>query len=162
MRRLAIISAILVLAWGLAVPAAARVSLDTVYNSISLEEMQQLMAQFGYTFETSTIGQGDPVISFRQDGYKVGLFFYHKVGDRYSAIQLSAGFSLTTPPSLGSINQWNRAKRYARAYLDQQGDPRVELDLDLEGGATAGAIKELLRTNRVVLTQFVRHIQTVK
>lgn len=162
MRRLIFVSVVLVMIGLLAAPATAQISLDQVYSSISLEEMKQLMTQFGYTFTVSADSQGDPMIAFQQEGYKVGLYFYNKVAGKYTAIQLSAGFSLSQPPSLGSINQWNRAKRYARAYLDQQGDPRVELDLDLEGGATAGAIKELFRTNRVVLTQFVRHIQTVK
>jgi len=42
------------------------------------------------------------------------------------------------------INDWNRGARFGRAYVDDSGDPVVELDLLLAGGVTAQTIKEYI------------------
>jgi hypothetical protein len=137
----------------LATPAMAK-----VYKGITVGEMEQMMKTLGFQYEIKTDSAGDPMLAFKQAQLRVGLYFYHKVGGQYTAIQLSTGFSMSNGPSLEKINEWNRTKRYARAYLDKEGDPRVEVDLDLEGGVTEGAIKELFRTNSAVLAQFTKHI----
>lgn len=136
-----------------ATPAVAK-----VYKGITVGEMEQIIKGLGLQYEIKTDSAGDPMLSIKQGGLRVGLYFYHKVQGQYTAIQLSTGFSMKQGPSLEKINEWNRTKRFARAYLDKEGDPRVEVDLDLEGGATEGAIKELFRTNRAVLAQFTKHI----
>lgn len=137
-----------------ALPAVAK-----EYKGVTVGEMEQFMKQLGFQYEIKTDSQGDPMISFKQGGLKVGLYFYGKKAQgQYTAIQISAGFSMKEGPSMEQINQWNRSKRYARAYLDREGDPRVEVDLDLEGGVTEGAIKELFRTNQAVLKAFTKHI----
>ena len=43
------------------------------------------------------------------------------------SMQLFAGF--TQKASLNKINEWNRTKRYTRAYIDSEGDPGIEADL---------------------------------
>lgn len=136
-----------------ATPAMAK-----VYNAITVAEMETIVKELGFKYEVKTDSQGDPMFSFQQSGLRCGLYFYNKKEAGYTAIQISTGFSLKTPPTLEKLNEWNRGKRYARAYLDRQGDPRVEVDLDLEGGVTDGAIKELFRTNSAVLAQFTKHI----
>lgn len=38
--------------------------------------------------------------------------------------------------SLEKVNEWNKSKRYSRCYLDKDGEPVLQLDLDLAGGIT--------------------------
>jgi hypothetical protein len=45
-----------------------------------------------------------------------------------------------------------------RAYLDKDGDAVIEWDVDLEGGTTAGALKESIRTYRLGVMTFVRFL----
>jgi hypothetical protein len=48
------------------------------------------------------------------------------------------------PPTLERINAWNREHRFSRAYLDADGDPVLEADLDLSGGVAEGVIRAFL------------------
>ena len=34
--------------------------------------------------------------------------------------------------TLDKINKWNKEKRFARAYKDDEGDPVLEMDVDLD------------------------------
>jgi hypothetical protein len=46
----------------------------------------------------------------------------------------------------------------ARAYLDEDGDPALESELDLEGGVTRQAIISFLDTFEISLSQFATWI----
>jgi hypothetical protein len=56
--------------------------------------------------------------------------------------------------SLDRVNQWNKEKRFSRAYLDGDGDANVEWDIDLEGGVTMEAVREGIRTFNAVVQMF--------
>lgn len=73
------------------------------------------------------------VYSFKVRGYKAIVFV------KDDDIQLYAGFS-GKKVSLNRINDWNKGKRFSRAYLDDDGDAVLEADLDFEGGVTAETI----------------------
>ncbi|MEI9850087.1 MAG: YbjN domain-containing protein [Sphingomonas sp.] len=42
--------------------------------------------------------------------------------------------------STDRINEWNRDHRYGRAYIDKEGDPVVEMDVDLDKGGISRAL----------------------
>ncbi len=69
--------------------------------------------------------------------------------------QLYAAF-VGANPSMDAINEWNRTKRFSRAYVDTDGDPVIESDLDLEGGITEGAIVEWVRTFNLSVRAFAK------
>jgi hypothetical protein len=52
-------------------------------------------------------------------------------------VQFHSGYDLTRSPSLELINEWNRAQRFGRAYLDTENDPILEMDVDLDDGGLA-------------------------
>jgi len=47
-------------------------------------------------------------------------------------LQYYMGFSDAEDVTLEMINQWNRERRFGRAYIDDVGDPVVEMDVDLD------------------------------
>ena len=61
-------------------------------------------------------------------------------------------------PTLESMNQWNRDKRFAKAYLDQEGDAIIEMDTILEGGVSKENMREVFSYWRLTLAQFTKHI----
>lgn len=74
-------------------------------------------------------------------------------------VQFYAGFKLRRRrATLATINGWNASKRYSRAYIDKDGDPVVESDLDLSGGVSPRAVEEFLKTWRTVVPMFKTHI----
>ncbi|HEY4168655.1 MAG TPA: YbjN domain-containing protein [Reyranella sp.] len=63
------------------------------------------------------------------------------------AAVLKAGFSKKgVAPQ--RILDWNRDKRFGRAYLDKVGDPWVEMDVDVEHGATTEATPTISNVGR--------------
>lgn len=79
---------------------------------------------------------GDPRITGRIDGYRYTLFFYGCTGgEKCTNLTFNAGWDLETF-DLTRINDWNRERRYGRAYLDNEGDPIVEMDVNIEFGVS--------------------------
>ena len=55
-------------------------------------------------------------------------------------MQFHAGYELEQPFSLERINEHNRSQRFGRAYLDKEGDPNLEMDVDLDDGGMSAAL----------------------
>lgn len=55
---------------------------------------------------------------------------------------LALSFAVKAPPgtTLDKMNAFNRDQFFARAYLDNDNDPRLEAELDLEGGVSEDAV----------------------
>ena len=111
----------------------------------------------------ATIGKdnlGAPMISSAHHGTRFKVLFYNCTGERDCAtIQFHAGYDLGTGISLEKINAWNSSQRFGRAYLDKEGDPILEMDVDLDDGG----LSHLLFIDNIefwasVLGKFERHI----
>jgi Putative bacterial sensory transduction regulator len=72
---------------------------------------------------------------------------------------LQAYFGLTgTSANVTLVNEWNKSKRFGRAYIDADGDPCVELDYDLEGGVSDESIKVWFDTVNLIVRSFRTHV----
>jgi len=111
------------------------------------------------SFEKKRGDDGDPIYLFKLADFKVQIFFYGKDEDGWRSIQFHAGFKGDDSTSLKQINEWNRTKRFGRAYLDSEGDPHIEYDLDFEGGVSETVIDEGLKTFRALLIAFALFLQ---
>ncbi|MDK2761615.1 MAG: YbjN domain-containing protein [Sphingopyxis sp.] len=75
----------------------------------------------------------DPYIESNRDGLKfLVLFMNCDGGKKCKTLQYYMGFSDAKDVPLDRINQWNKDKRFARAYKDDEGDPVLEMDVDLD------------------------------
>lgn len=127
-----------------------------VVERISAEGMELICAELGY-LGTRIDEDGDLYVTMQ--GYEVLML----VGT-YDGVYVSlvTGFR-DSPVGLKQINAWNRDNRFSRAYLDRDGDPIVEAELDLAGGVTIARIKDFVRTfGTLSLPEFVLHIQDRK
>lgn len=131
MRRLALIPAAFVLA-ALPLPAAAQnvgADLQTISGIISAE---------GYKAKVSTEDGGPHIIS-ESSGSPFAVIMMGCTENRNcTTVQFYAGFT-KKGVSLEVINKWNAEKRFGRAYLDDAGDPVIEMDLNLDEGGVARA-----------------------
>lgn len=118
------------------------------------------MQEFGYRAEMSTDSTGDPLINSAADGSNFSIYFYGcTAGANCSAIQFSAGFDLTNGTSANSMNDWNTRKRYGKAYIDDNGDPTIEMDFNLaEGGISEENFRDSLGIWERLLGDFKDHI----
>lgn len=137
-------------------PAALAVPLSD--GGVTAQDVAQVMRGKGFPTEVTTDKDGDPLIRGSSKDLKFGVFFYgcHKT-PRCDSIQFSAGFSVkdVTP---ARIAQWNWTKRFGRSYLDDDFEPWVEMDMDLEHGGTTEALANDLDRWLAVMGEFNKYI----
>jgi hypothetical protein len=105
------------------------------------ERIYEIARGFG-SAELGKDSQGDPRIIGRVDGTKYGVYFYGCAkGRECDDIQFSAGWS-GPKVSLEKINEWNRDKRFGKAYIDSDGDPRLEMEVNLDYGVSAKNLED--------------------
>lgn len=135
--------------------AQARVLPD---GGVTAAEMAAALQAKGYKAEVGRDGGGDPMISSALDGSAFKVLFYRCETGRCTSIQFSAGFDLDKGLSLAKINLWNRENRFGRGWLDDEMDPYVDLDVDLEHGATTESLTNLVERWEVLMPAFKKFI----
>lgn len=76
-----------------------------------------------------------------------------------TTLQFYAGYQMKAKPTLDTINSWNRDKRFNRAYIDKDGDPCMEMDVDLDaGGVAIGNFADNLGLWGLLMDQFQKYI----
>jgi hypothetical protein len=128
-------------------------------DTISLEELGDILAPLGILLQDP---QDDDRAWYELPamGWRVGVQLYGREGE-YSGIELQAAWSFRPSAGLDEtlyrftlINRWNRTRRKGRAHLDEDGDPCLEEELDLDGGVSDDAIREWVRSFHLAMAAF--------
>jgi hypothetical protein len=127
---------------------AQNVSQESVIKNASSKLMETLLNTLNINYKE--VGNGS--YGFTIKGYKVLLF------NKGDDIQLCAVFS-GNRVSLNRINEWNREKRFSRAYLDKDGDAVIEADLDFDGGVTGETLLRFIAVFVQSVESFSTHIE---
>jgi len=151
MRRELIIAAVAASVMGLASGARARPIPD---GGVTVSEVANIMQNRGFRAEITTTDDGRPLIKSSSSGYRFGVYFYGCKEGRCPSIQFASAFDMADGMSLKSVNEWNSTSRFGRAYLDNENDPFVEMDIDVERGFTTQALSNNLSTWEAVLGRF--------
>src|SRR5688500_1118829 len=78
----------------------------------------------GYSALLGTDKVGDPMVTSGVGGTTFQIFFYNCTDHSECAtVTFHSGYDLTDAVSLERMNEWNRTKRFGRAYLDGDNDP---------------------------------------
>lgn len=104
-------------------------------------EAIELLVGEGYA---AALAEDGDAVQLKFDGTRAMLLF-NEAGD---AVQFFFGMR-GRPLSLDGVNAWNRDFKFSRAYLDRDGDPCLELDLDLAGGVSRARVLDFFLTCRV-------------
>jgi len=158
----------LVLAWSVTIAPAADGPLGAkgvrfvdndlpVLSSTTVEELKSVSADLGFSPEEKPDTDGDPSLVLTMAGLKVAVLLYHDQDGHILSLGLQSNFRLDQPPTLDTINQWNVARRYSRAYLTN-GKVTLENDLDLQGGVTWKTVTRFLTTFQHSVGDFAKHI----
>jgi len=117
---------------------------EELLKEISVQQLLAIMNSEGYS---ATIGN-DGRITWRIDNDSALL----SIPDNKRAIVFVAGFGdLST---LEKVNAFNRSSSFSRAFLTDDGNPRLRLDFDLTGGVTDANIHSFLRICRISFTRW--------
>ncbi len=128
----------------------ARAEDDDVIFKMTAGRIERIVKSFKDVTEFTEVD--DNTYSFRVAPLKIIIF------NKGETMQLHAGFKIKERITLSRINEWNKTKRFAKAYLDKDGDPVLEADIELTGGVTEKNIKEWFKTYVICLKAFRTHI----
>ncbi|MDP2803909.1 MAG: YbjN domain-containing protein [Phreatobacter sp.] len=87
---------------------------------------------------------------------RTSVHFYACTDEGCQSIQYRTVFRRHERFTLAFVNAWNLEKRFAKAYLDSDGDLILEWDVDFDGGVTVGFVSESVATFQTMLTAFDR------
>ena len=125
-------------------------SLTAVFTSITIDRLEALLDAQGIVTRRTQLGEGD-YLKFNIGPFKALIFPYGCSPD-FSSLQFHIGFKAR--PDQQVVNRWNQDNRYGRAFLDDDGHPVLQYDIDLEGGATLELILEAQKTFRALVEDF--------
>lgn len=112
-------------------------------GGVAPEEVSEVLVQMGYEVESSVDNQGDPMLHSASEGHPFSVFFYQMEGGR--ALSLEFSYALDLETSAGElVATWNREYRFGRAFVDDEGDPFLKMDLDVERGFTPEGLENNL------------------
>lgn len=119
-----------------------------------------VVQDMGYRASTEVDGKGDPIIRSSAAGVNFSIRFFGCTDNRdCQSIQLSTGFNLSNPTTAAAMNEWNREWRYGSAWIDDEGDPYLQYDINMGGGGlSADHFKNVLVLWESLLGDFQGHI----
>ena len=123
------------------------------------KEVQEIMQALGYKAELKKDGDGDPLILSAASGVNFNVVFYDCQKGRCGSLQFKTGWAMNDKPSAQVLSDWNRQHRYAFAYLDDEQDPILQMDFDIEYTQSKEAIEEYLSLWERLISSFQDHMR---
>jgi len=117
-------------------------------NATDPEKIRTIVESLGSPATLRAEPNADPYIESNLDGMPFLVIFMNCTGGRdCRTLQYYMGFSDARQVPLERFNEWNREKRFARAYRDESGDPVLEMDVDVDfNGLPRENIRETFNT----------------
>ena len=136
------------------VPASAEL-VDATAPGTLVEVIQAL----GYRAKLDTDALGDPKIVSSVGGTDFSIYFYGCTeNSACKALLFKVGYDLIDGTTLEVVNDWNETSLFGRAYLDEEGDPWVEMAVNMDGGVARFNFEDTFDWWEVVVGQFETHI----
>lgn len=126
---------------------------------VTAKDVAAVLQAKGYQAEIVKDGTGDPMVKSAVDGTKYRVVFYEcdKAG-RCGALEFLVGFDLENGMALPRLNKWNRDERFGHAYLDDENDPYIQMDLNADNGFTSESLGGYVETWASLVPHFKRYI----
>lgn len=122
-------------------------------GGVAPEEVSRVLVQMGYEAESAVDNQGDPMVHSSSDGHPFSVYFYQLEEGRALSIEFSYGLDLDIS-SDDLVATWNREYRFGRAFVDDEGDPFLKMDLDVERGFTPEGLENNLERWFSLVSEF--------
>ena len=122
---------------------------DEIVEKTSAEHLGEILKAEGHSYTVDS--DGDLVWELN------GVTTLIMITRDKQSITFSVGFQSDTA-NLKKVNEWNRTKRFSRSFIDDDGDPVLQLDLDFAGGVTRTRIVDFLQTCRQSLATWAAEV----
>jgi len=122
-------------------------------------EIQNLASGYG-SARLTTDSVGDPLVRGRMDGKAYLIYFYGCTeGKNCRSISFATYWIGTQGVTREKIEEWNQSNRFGYAYLDSDGDPRLDMDVNLFGGVSGKNLDDTIDWWRVMMKKFDGYIK---
>lgn len=99
------------------------------------------MQAAGYKARLTKANNGDPRIESAAAGKEFTVEFENCENARAcTSLMFTAGFDLDKPMALDRVNAWNKKRRFAFAWTDDEGDPFLQMDVNTDPGGLPTAL----------------------
>jgi len=150
-------------ATGLAVSLAAALcaaggsgAKDIPSSGLAAQDVAIWLRGAGVRAEVVAVPGGVSHVRAKGDGVTFEVYLFDCTGEPCANLQFSARFDPIAAGKAVRLAEWNRRERWARAYIDPDGDPRLEQDVDIAPGGTYESLNDQLVYWRIDLTRFKR------
>lgn len=142
---------------------AAAPSMPALVTKLSPELVGSVLAGRNLRFETTTDSYGDPlihidVVAAGLPGEQLDVVFYDCQEAGCEDVTLWSWYDTPHVVDIDLINQWNATNRWAKAYLDEDKDAVLELDVNGTGGIGPDALDTLIGLYATQMTAFADQI----
>jgi hypothetical protein len=129
---------------GSSTPPPAAAPGPAIADTYKPDEIAGIIRDAGYRAELIH-GKSSWYIYTGMSGRKVTIDLYCDDHDVCGSMTYDLSFTASSDFTLTMANQWNRDKRYAKAYIDTDGALVVEYDVSFKGGVTHDTIAAAAR-----------------
>jgi type 1 fimbria pilin len=128
-------------------------------DATNAQAIAELLQQEGYRAAVGIDNVGDPKIDSSAAGVDFTIYFYGcDNGQNCQSLQFSSGYDLERGTSFQAMNDWNSTQRFGYAYLDNESDPFVNMDVNMSYGISPDNLRDTLAVWEQVLSDFHTHI----
>jgi hypothetical protein len=127
------------------------------FTKIKIADLAKVFQNAGYRADIPTTGSS-PRILTGMSGYKVAIYLYSCDDGGCGSLEFSSSFTKSAKMTLSIVNKWNQEKRYAKAYLDTDGDLNMEYDVSFSGGVTNDHLLQAASVFETLLPQLEQFI----
>lgn len=124
------------------------------------QKIKEIMESRGWPAKLVQNAGEDPYIESDRDGLQFLVIFMNcNAGRNCRTLQYYMGFGAAKAVSLERFNEWNREKRFARAYRSEAGAPVLEMDVDVDfKGIPRENLNETFNTWAALMDSFREYI----
>ncbi len=117
----------------------------------------RILQSAGYKATLDVDRVGDPLIKGALSNSNYNIFFYGCTDNKNCRdVIFTAGYRVSV--SLSKMNEWNKEKRYTRAYQDDDGEAILEMTVNLYEGVSQANFLDTVDWWRRYLEDFEKHI----
>ena len=136
-------------------PASAR---DLPGGGMTRPEVAAWLGKQGIQATQHNDSNGADILSGATNGVNFDVYFYDCDADRCRSIQFAAGWSGLQAMTAQRINDWNKDKRFIRAYLTPENKVFGEYDLVVSPGGTWEELDHAFVNWRSMIVDFKSYI----
>ncbi|HLL28062.1 MAG TPA: YbjN domain-containing protein [Xanthobacteraceae bacterium] len=146
--KIAVLCSVLVIpGWASAQDAQTKaVDPSQVVTSVTVEQVKGILEAGGYKAVLQSGNDGTKYLKSQMSGYATYVFTAGCSGDNCSVVEFYLGFTKDPSLTVNYANAWNNSYRFARAYIESDGNFSFEYDVSTSGGVTLGSILEAAKT----------------